>query len=97
MQSAQKIRAPCTALPVHRLLRKGTSCHTMSQKDQKFQGKFSFGILRLKFQNKLKQKTYFVQKTKGVFRSQPPEKCTNIIADSDTCKQYRDFNTWVGR
>ena len=40
--------------------RKGTSCHTMSQKDQMFWRKYTFGILKFKFQtdlNKLKKKT----------------------------------------
>ena len=37
--------------------RKDTSVHIMSQKDQKFNSKFTFDIPKFKFQNGLKQKT----------------------------------------
>ena len=37
--------------------RRGTSCHTMSQKDQKIKRKLTFDIPKFKFQNGLKQKT----------------------------------------
>ena len=33
----------------------------------------------------------------GFFWDKPQKRCANIIADSDTFKRYRDFETWVGK
>ena len=83
--------------------RKGTSCLTMSQKDQMFWRKYTFGILKFKFQtdlNKIKKKNFKFQgffETNRPVGAKPLKKCTNIIADSETFRWNRDFETWVGR
>ena len=61
-----------------------------------FLRKFTFGILKFKFQNGLKQKNFkfwIFFETNGPVEAKPPKKCGNTIADSETCKQYRDFDT----
>ena len=53
-----------------------------------------FYISKFKFQNGLKLKTCFA--TKKSVEDKPPKTCTNIIADSESFKKYRDFGTWMG-
>ena len=73
----------------------------MTQKDQKLVRKFTFGIFKFKFQNRLKLKKtssfgrFF--KTKRPVKAIPPKKCGNNIADFETCEQNGDFDSWVGR
>ena len=75
--------------------RKDTSCHIMSQKNQKLKRKFTFDIPKFKFQNRLEQKTSnfwaFLRQT-GLFEPNN-QKCASIFADSECCKQCGDFGT----
>ena len=52
LKLAHKWRMNCLSIE-----RKDTSCHIMSQKDQRYQTNFTFDIPKFKFQNRLKQKT----------------------------------------
>ena len=76
--------------------RKDTSCHIMSQKDQKFKRKFTFVIPKFKFQNRLKQQTpifwAFLRQT-GLWEPNPPINVQVFFAHSESCEQYGDFGT----
>ena len=75
--------------------KKDTSFHIMSQKDQKLKRKLTFDITKFKFQNELEWTTSFFFgffETNRPVGAKPLNKFANIIADSETFKQYGDFD-----
>ena len=79
---------------------KDTSFHIISQKDQQFKIKLTFDDPKIKFQNGLKQQTSnfwaFLILT-DLWEPKPPNNFSSILADSESCEQFRDFGTWGGR
>ena len=71
----------------------------VSQKDQKLKRKLNFDIPQFKFLNGLQQETFIsllLFWDKYVCGSLNPKKCSNILANSESCKQFGDFGIWVG-
>ena len=75
--------------------RKDTAFHIMPKKDQQFKRKLTFDISKFQFQNGLEQKTskcvFFFLNTNRSVGAKPQKRCANIMADSETFKQYRDL------